>query len=93
MCIIMRNERTLISVLHRQHNSKSNQTVNTVNILYLWTHVSHGGNYRRTAKTNMRAAHTLINMHTRTIHIILALQLEFLISWSALMEINGQSPW
>lgn len=41
----------------------------------------------------MRTARTLINMHTHTIHIILALQLEFLISWSALMEINGQSLW
>lgn len=75
------------------HNCKSNQPVNTVDILYLWTHVSHGGNYRRTPKTNMHTAHTVINMHTHTIHIISALQLEFLISWSALMEINDQSPW
>lgn len=89
----MKNEKTLISVLHHQHNSKSNQPANTVDILYLWTHVSHGGNYRQTAKTNMHTARTLINMHTHTIHIILALQLEFLISWSALMEINGQSLW
>lgn len=69
------------------HNS--NHWANTVHIPYLRTQSPLGGNYRETPNIPPR---TLVNIHAPAA-TFLSFQLEFLISWLVLMEINGRSPW